>query len=1676
MNPNRNVLFATIAWLATLSGGAQVWAQNGPPARAAKGAKTSPAQAPQGTATDGKSKSAPATGSRDSDLAAGAADSNMPDISGIWSIESEGEAEYHDAVLRRSATNANEFVLEPLTTPASEARIRITWKSNTRRFEAPLINGGGPAPLNYELELLPDGKTLRVTASVDAERKKELIEKGLAETGVDPEELKNQKWTRLSAATPPVGSNAPAAGPDKPLASQTNSANLPPDISGKWRTNNGSEDKSALIQRGREDFWTFVVLDPGFPADATPKQDDVKLTIKWRPATRCFEGTIPISDEKKPMGFRIEPLADGNTLRVKITVDDQTRREFLKDRSIGSEEKLNERLNQAWTREPALGSDQDPQARMQPVTRKAKQGPRGPDIAGKWRMGEKGELGNALIARSDTDPNEFVVIDPAPARKNRAKQEEVILSVKWRPETRRYEGTNANPVTESRQSYTFEPLADGSTMRVTISVDEQTRGTLLKDLAGGSESLLNELLNQVWTRELPAAVPARARDVGSNVPQAANDEIKVFRFQYADPSMAAETLQTLFAKEPLQISADRRTMSLIVKGNAEILMQVEAILMRLDVDSPTVAGLPKIDRPAPERPRERFPALPDGPVVKNLLEQLHSQEAAAASLAATIRQLQVNGPAPANQKQLGDAQRKLKNLLNTAFGLKLQLEELQVQELRSRLGQLERQIGQRNELREKIIDRRARDLIEGEGVQWESPGTGTPKQASPPGKAQTSAQPDPKLPPLEGTTDAAPPRGRPTVGSPNDDGTTQVRFGGAAGTLIFIEGTSGDLGSSPRQRFQRQRDKISSFAVEVQLAPRLPDVVLAGKLDIYPAEAATAAFLAHNAVPLNIVVEDTEYVRAGNAITKVVYLPHPVVQSVAVPGVETLVSSKLDPGKDPILEANRRGTILVVLHLVRDPSRLDLLNAPRGVVANSIPPSSVPASAQTVKLLCDQVDLVFEQVKSGQVRIADGVKACQDLAEVDPAAAVERLKSLLEISELWFKADRGSRVDIVSVQAALALARERARKLPAGRPPATDSGGAQPDDSASFDSEPSNAEQLQKQLDRLPPLDTVRKQRQRVTETKQRVHELETKYLRDKTGVADLQQAVEFWTAARRELTATWNQADLVIRQVVMASNIQQEHLAALKRQLADNTSKGGLELKVKPAIDAAERELATLQKPLQKSVAYQRELEQVDRGDLDETSSDADETAVPASLEALRARMLPLVVRTLASEERARRLEVDYSKTAAGAAELGSALAELARSRNEQRTLWKALVPAFERWNLDYSTAEVVASSLERKFSATMQQLADGIATEAEVKAVAESWKKAKEAASREKARLEKFNTGFGMLESFEVGDEGSLGYGLASPAGRSYHPQVAQAWLEAATGLKLELVRFDDLNLWFKAALRVREASRQFQAGDLIVTLNQHLFETLDQAVDGFRLATIHGQNDNGSIVLRGGLAGTRSEEHLRSQTWQQDILEPASPRDAIIKLEVRVRSEKNGDAQTQYIDGACVAPDGLVAIPIPAKSLAVEEPVVVFGGLKGTGRVVASNDKCGLTLLKLNCPDCKMFHWTNCRSALPARGQLLELDESQNHHKEIPVLETGQPYPGPRVGNDAFVVDRLNFVKSGALLSTVNHELQGIVIGPTTGSHPERPGTEGENRYFAIPAVHIEKLISDYRATVK
>jgi hypothetical protein len=94
-----------------------------------------------------------------------------------------------------------------------------------------------------------------------------------------------------------------------------------------------------------------------------------------------------------------------------------------------------------------------------------------------------------------------------------------------------------------------------------------------------------------------------------------------------------------------------------------------------------------------------------------------------------------------------------------------------------------------------------------------------------------------------------------------------------------------------------------------------PGVPFYPTLEVAPSSSRTDPYLTHNAIPIEFTDEDFDQVSSGNFVSKVIYLPDPQHQELAIAGVETLVSTRLDPGVDPIAEADRRGTILAIVRL-----------------------------------------------------------------------------------------------------------------------------------------------------------------------------------------------------------------------------------------------------------------------------------------------------------------------------------------------------------------------------------------------------------------------------------------------------------------------------------------------------------------------------------------------------------------------------------------------------------------------------------------------------------------------------------------------------------------------------------------------------------------------------------------
>lgn len=147
--------------------------------------------------------------------------------------------------------------------------------------------------------------------------------------------------------------------------------------------------------------------------------------------------------------------------------------------------------------------------------------------------------------------------------------------------------------------------------------------------------------------------------------------------------------------------------------------------------------------------------------------------------------------------------------------------------------------------------------------------------------------------------------------------TSQVAFIGLDGMNVRWDvGAPGMFDSEPLivpGRYNFGQGAI--YRLKLTDIPGRPGIELYPTLEIAPATPRTEAYLAHNAIPFQLTDEDLDQVLSGNFVTKVIYLPDPEFQELALAGVETLVSTRLDPGVDPVVEADRKGSILAIIRI-----------------------------------------------------------------------------------------------------------------------------------------------------------------------------------------------------------------------------------------------------------------------------------------------------------------------------------------------------------------------------------------------------------------------------------------------------------------------------------------------------------------------------------------------------------------------------------------------------------------------------------------------------------------------------------------------------------------------------------------------------------------------------------------
>jgi hypothetical protein len=145
--------------------------------------------------------------------------------------------------------------------------------------------------------------------------------------------------------------------------------------------------------------------------------------------------------------------------------------------------------------------------------------------------------------------------------------------------------------------------------------------------------------------------------------------------------------------------------------------------------------------------------------------------------------------------------------------------------------------------------------------------------------------------------------------------TSQIRFVGPDGMNIGWQIPNGyaehQLIAPASYNFQQG----AMYRLKMSDIPGREGLTLYPTLQVFPSQPQTEAYLTHVKVPVQLTNEDLDQVQSNNFVTKVIYLPDAKFQELAIANVETLVSTRLDPGIDPVMEADKRGTIMAVLRV-----------------------------------------------------------------------------------------------------------------------------------------------------------------------------------------------------------------------------------------------------------------------------------------------------------------------------------------------------------------------------------------------------------------------------------------------------------------------------------------------------------------------------------------------------------------------------------------------------------------------------------------------------------------------------------------------------------------------------------------------------------------------------------------
>lgn len=152
--------------------------------------------------------------------------------------------------------------------------------------------------------------------------------------------------------------------------------------------------------------------------------------------------------------------------------------------------------------------------------------------------------------------------------------------------------------------------------------------------------------------------------------------------------------------------------------------------------------------------------------------------------------------------------------------------------------------------------------------------------------------------------------------------TTAVRLMGPAGAevdwdLAAPSETEPSLAGTRVQILPSSHDFTRPGVLRLKIAkiPNHEGMELNPTLEITPRNPRCEAYLVNHAISVEITEDDIAHLAKGVVVCKVVYLPDQDLQEPSEVESETLASWTLENGADPVIEADRRGTVILILRI-----------------------------------------------------------------------------------------------------------------------------------------------------------------------------------------------------------------------------------------------------------------------------------------------------------------------------------------------------------------------------------------------------------------------------------------------------------------------------------------------------------------------------------------------------------------------------------------------------------------------------------------------------------------------------------------------------------------------------------------------------------------------------------------